>query len=321
MLTTSPPVFTRTVHGQTGSKSRAPRGAVVAALIVAAAAIAISGSLALTGCTSRDASGASATPAGSAGGGDPMMGGAAGTDGGMVSGVIAAPEYASIKVAASVDTSGQVTIEEVVAPADGWIVARSIRSPGWVLGSTKVKRGRNTDVPLKLDRLDSAAVRLALHVDRGARGTLEFDPKRPERSRDKPVVAGGKPVEKSVSLATAGHRAPPHDTSLLVDDQLGVEDALKIRQVYSVEPSWLVISTSENGFPGKQLGIVAVNGEQFQLLIPLDSAPPGRNVVVTLHSDTGQQGVFEYRADDPLGSPDQPYRLADAYVTDIVRVR
>ncbi len=281
----------------------------------------------LAGCSAgggSTTSTTSGTPAGGGmgmgGGGGGQTGGTGGQTGGMGSGVVADAKNASMKVARQPDSGDHITIAEVVAPADGWIVARSSLAPGGVLGAVAVHKGRNSNVQLKLDRIDNAAIRLALHVDRGKKGKLEFDPAKPERSRDKPVFArNGKAVEKTVSLKDIGSRSPSHE--LLVDDQPGAKSALKV-QVIATKPSWVSVSTYENGFPGKLLGSRYVTGEQFQIIeVRLETPPPTEKVVVLLHSDTGAIGTFDYRFDAPLGSPDQPYRLGDALVSQVVRVR
>ena len=59
----------------------------------------------------------------------------------------------SIKVSDQVVLDGTVTIDEVVAAADGWVVLRNDPGrgdPGPVLGHAAVKKGTNTNVKVPL---------------------------------------------------------------------------------------------------------------------------------------------------------------------------
>ncbi len=241
--------------------------------------------------------------------------------GGMVAGVVAASRDASIVVDPSQDLADRITVKRVLAPADGWVVVRSTLPTGGVLGATRVSRGESSNVEVRLDATDDAQVIVGLHVDRGQRGSLDFDPNRPARSNDKLVLVNRRPLEQTVALEGWGRDAPPHEVSLLVEDQPGVRGALKVRQVLSPGPAWVSVNLIENGLPGAQVGLAAVSGEVFELAVPLKKVALTDELVVTLFADDGAPGIFEFRYDRPRESVDQPYKTADTVVSERVRVR
>jgi hypothetical protein len=73
--------------------------------------------------------------------------------------------------------NGTVTIQEVDAAQDGWLVVHNQMSgnPGADLGHTAVKAGKNTNVVVKIDVSKTTPVLYAmLHVDLGQEGMYEF---------------------------------------------------------------------------------------------------------------------------------------------------
>jgi hypothetical protein len=73
--------------------------------------------------------------------------------------------------------NGTVTIEEVDAAQDGWLVvhAQASGNPGPDLGHTAVKAGKNMNVVVTIDVSKATPVLYAmLHIDAGTIGTYEF---------------------------------------------------------------------------------------------------------------------------------------------------
>jgi len=110
---------------------------------------------------------------------------------------------------ASVDADNQpikdnsITVAEVYAEQDGWIVAHLDENgaPGKVLGFTAVKKGESNNVVIKLSESVPVGGKLwpMLHVDAGAIGTYEFP------GADAPVKdAAGKVVMKQITVTAAG---------------------------------------------------------------------------------------------------------------------
>jgi hypothetical protein len=228
-------------------------------------------------------------------------------------GVIAAEKNAIVAPdarAASGSMRDGITVARVVAPADSWLVVRSALAPGAVLGKAQVKRGENRDVIVPLDRIDGPQVRLALHADRGTKGTFDFDPTARRRGTDVPIYTSGKPVEKSVTLVKFGATVGPHVALLKTESQLVMDNTVSVSYVLLPGPSWISVHRlTDDGFMGKRIGLIGrAAGEAPLVPIPLtEKVSAGDRLVITAIADNGLRDVFEFSADKPMDSPDQPY--------------
>jgi LPXTG-motif cell wall-anchored protein len=117
----------------------------------------------------------------------------------------AAPAAATpaVTVADQALQNQSITVANVTAAQDGWIVAHLDEggAPGKVLGQTAVKAGDNANVAIQLSENVPAGGKLwpMLHVDAGAVGTYEFP------GADVPVKdAAGNIVMKQISVTAAG---------------------------------------------------------------------------------------------------------------------
>ncbi|MBK9945298.1 MAG: LPXTG cell wall anchor domain-containing protein [Kouleothrix sp.] len=107
---------------------------------------------------------------------------------------------------------GAITVANVTAAADGWIVAHLDEGgkPGKVLGQTLVKAGTNANVQIKLSQAVDVGAKLwpMLHLDAGTAGTYEFP------GPDVPIKdAAGNIVMVQISV-TAAPTAPAAPTNL-----------------------------------------------------------------------------------------------------------
>jgi LPXTG-motif cell wall-anchored protein len=97
--------------------------------------------------------------------------------------------------------NGSITVANVTATVDGWIVAHVDENgaPGKVIGQTAVKAGENKNVVIKLSENVAAGSKLwpMLHIDAGTKGTYEFP------GPDAPVSVNGNIVMKQISVTAA----------------------------------------------------------------------------------------------------------------------
>src|SRR5689334_6373779 len=122
----------------------------------------------------------------------------------------AAPAPAAEKDSVDVDDqaikNGGITVAEIYASQDGWIVAHLDEGgkPGKVIGHTAVKKGESNNVVIALSENVPAGGKLwpMLHIDAGTIGTYEFP------GPDAPVVVDGNIVMKQISVTAAGAAAP-----------------------------------------------------------------------------------------------------------------
>ncbi|MDO8914919.1 MAG: hypothetical protein Q7W16_02400 [Coriobacteriia bacterium] len=272
----------------------------------------VAGLVLTAGCTAAPAS---QTPPGGG-----MMGG--GGSEGMVAGVIATSRDAAMGTPRLDLGSGGIRVDRVLAPDDGWVLVRSTVPPGGVLGATRVRRGENLDVKVRLDALDGIDVRVALHVDRGQRGLLEFDPARPDRALDRPVLIDGRALESPLRLEGYGAHALPNSALVMVEAGRIRGGVLTADYLIVPGPSWVVVDAVEGGVPVRRVGLVSrPAGEWHELTVPVSGIGSATELAVTVYADRGAVGTFERRDRDPLGSADQPWVCADVVVSTRVTVR
>lgn len=276
-------------------------GAATAALVVC------------SGCASQNAEQGSAST-----GGMGMGGGGEGMGPGSV---VAEAGSAALDMQGGSTTTRGVNVSRVIAPVDGWLVARSTQPPGAVLGSVRVRKGENSSVVVPLTAANGAQARIALHVDRGQDGVLDFDPSRRAPGFDAPVFVDRKAVEQTVDLRAYGSTAVPNSVLLLVEDQKLVKGSLRVAYIIVPAQSWISVNRVENGLPGRRVGLIGrAPGEWHEIDVPLKGAGGATDLLVTVHADTGSAGEFEYWLQDPLGSFDQPWKDSGVIVSKQVAV-
>ena len=199
--------------------------------------------LLVAGCSSAGSERPQASATGGMG-----LGGSAGA---MASGAVASAKDAGLSVKPGASTKRGITVAEVRAPADGWVVVRSLTLPGAVLGSTWVPKGLSRDVAVGLTAADGANVRISLHVDPGQPKVLDYDPAKPERSADKPVVVNRAALEEQLVLDALGAEVVPNAALIKVEDQ-AVKEGVKTTVDYLLLPgaSWISVNAVEDGLPG-----------------------------------------------------------------------
>lgn len=81
-----------------------------------------------------------------------------------------------IKVSDQAIKANKITVAEVVAAEDGWIVVHEIKNGklGPMIGQTMVKKGKNTNVPVTIQGVKTGAkLSIMLHIDAGTKGKFE----------------------------------------------------------------------------------------------------------------------------------------------------
>jgi hypothetical protein len=275
-------------------------------------ALALALALTLAGCA--------ATPAPN---GAPVagMGMGSGESVDMASSVIAAARNASMGPVSFDASTGVITVTRVTAPEDGWIVVRSATAPGGVLGSAPVRTGQNRSVRVSLKTIDGARVLVALHVDRGARGTLEFDPSQLAAPLDKAVIVEGVPIESSLILAGWGAPAIPNSALIMVEDQKA-GPTLLVAYLIVPGPSWIEVRLLEKGVPTRRIGVISRSAGEFHRVdVPIAGARPKDRLIITAFADRGIPGVFEPASGDPFLGIDQPWVSAGSVICQRITLR
>jgi len=247
------------------------------------------------------------------------------TDTTKVWGYVAAPDKAQLDVAADQNGVNELVVKRVLSPTDGWVVVHADMNgkPGMRVGLAPVKRGESLDVKVPLKDLTTPKVIVALHADKGTAGTFDFDMMNKEMSPDRPFFVGGTELAKVVTVRDFGVKAGAGTASIEASVQVGFEGHPEV--VVSVKAptdAWVVVHLEKDGGPGQRIGLVHVlSGETSGVVVPLEPVKLTPKLVVALHADKGDPGLFEFDMDDKINSLDQPFFVGGKEVAVIVPVK
>lgn len=246
------------------------------------------------------------------------------TDTTKVWGYVASPDKAQLDVAANQDGVTDLIVKRVLAPSDAWVVVHSDVNgkPGMRVGLTHVSRGESLNVKVALKDLTTPDVIVALHADKGTPGTFDFDMMNKEMSADRPFFVNEKELAKVVTVREYGVPAAATLASLVASDQIGATKKLVIASVMAPTPAWVVVYLEKDGGPGQRIGLVHVPaGASKDVTVALDPLPLTPNLIVALHTDAGDPGLFNFDPADELNSLDQPFFVNGQELAIRVRVK
>jgi len=243
-----------------------------------------------------------------------------------VMGVIIKKGAAKIETMEQLNPKGSVTIAEVKAPADAWVIvheAKADGTPGERVGYVRVTKGTHKDVVVKIKNVELPATLIAaVHVDRGTKGKLEFDMENAEHSPDKPFFDGME-VAMPFEAGPFGVEAGEGQAAIEVADQPGIIGSLAVARAVAPTNGWIVVHLDEGGKPGERVGVQAIpSGESRDVTVTLDpSVQLTDKLLVAVHADRGTAGEFDFDMMKKLDSPDQPFFVNGAEVATAARVR
>ena len=255
--------------------------------------------------------------------------------GGPMVGVAVRSSDAAIVVSDQRNVVHEVSVDRVVAPADGWLIVQADWGngvPDAILGSAWVPMGESKNVKIKLDPLSPVPGRIfvTLLADMGTPHVLEYfvsptpsmktkggmgstpgtgGPTGEAAMKDVPIVANGSVVTAHVSLSALTFAVGPEE-ALLADTTRTVDaTTVIIPRVVAPAQSWVSVSLEATGGKiGQPIGETLVrSGEQTGVTVPLRVRPARSPLLATLHVDLGILGQFEFSPLDLGNSPDQPY--------------
>jgi hypothetical protein len=234
----------------------------------------------------------------------------AATDTSKVWGYVAAPDKAQLEVAENQNGVNDLVVKRVLAPSDGWVVVHADMNgkPGVRVGLTHVKKGESLNVKVPLKNLTTPKVIVALHADKGTPDTFDFDMMNKEMSLDRPFFVNGNELAKVVTVRDYGVKATSATASLEASPQPGAANQIVVSSVNAPSDAWVVVHLEKDGGPGQRIGLVHVrSGQSTDVAVPLEPVKLTPNVIVALHADKGDPGLFEFDMDDKLNSVDQPF--------------
>lgn len=200
----------------------------------------------------------------------------------------------------------QVTIAEVTAKQDGWIVihrSNAINDGPMVpdiIGKTQVDAGVNNNVNIQLTEGVSNEETLwaMLHIDDGTIGEYEFDG---QSGLDAPVIVQENIVMTSFEIAQT-------DPKITVQDQVNKGNIFTL-DVEAAEVGWIVIHASNAENSGPQIpeiiGKTAIDAgmnENVEISVEGEIAA-NATLYPMLHFDTGTMGEYEFDGQNGFDGP------------------
>ncbi len=234
----------------------------------------------------------------------------AATDTSKVWGYVAAPDKAQLEVAPDQNGVKDLVVKRVLAPSDAWVVVHADMNgkPGMRVGLAHVKKGESLNVKVPLKDLTTPKVIVALHADKGTPETFDFDMMNKEMSLDRPFFVNGNELAKVVTVRDYGVKSTSASASIEASPQPGATNQLIVSSVNAPTDAWVVVHLEKDGGPGQRIGLVHVrSGQSTDVVVPLEPVKLTPNVIVALHADKGDQGLFEFDMDDKINSVDQPF--------------
>ena len=178
-----------------------------------------------------------------------------------------------------------VSINNIVAQQDGWIVIHATDKNGTVLGHAPIKAGLNQNITVPLTDMTDLTGELTamIHIDAGTIGTYEFP------GPDVPPKMGG---------AIANEPFWTVDHVRVKDQKLAADGTFTVPYVLASKDGWIVIHA--NDATATQLGHAPVKAglnEGVQVKID-DPSKITDKVSAMLHIDAGTIGTYEFPGPD-----------------------
>jgi hypothetical protein len=207
-----------------------------------------------------------------------------------------------------------VVVASVISEIGGWLVihAEENGQPGPVLGQTLLEPGTNPAVRVTLAANGQTPVIWPMiHVDDTTIGTYEFGT---VANADLPIFLGDVTATRPLALTDTPTLVLADNTPLQVDDPTVAPSVSAAEQVFdvnvspdvvfvvdnvvSVGPGFVDIHADANGHPSGSLGYAPLlNGQNISvavMLMPQMTMPITPVVWPMLHSDTNENGIYDY---------------------------
>lgn len=246
------------------------------------------------------------------------------TDTSKVWGYVATADTAQLELDENQNGAQELVVKRVLSPTDGWIVVHADMNgaPGMRVGLTPVKKGESVNVKVKLEDLTTPKVIVAVHSDRGTKGEYDFDMMNKEMSPDRPFFVDEKELAKVASVREFGVPAAAGEASVEASDQVGATTELVVASALAPTDAWIVVHLEKDGGPGGRVGLKHIPaGESLNTTVSLDPLPLTGNLLVAIHADKADAGLFNFDMEDKINSADTPFFVDGEEVARKVRVK
>jgi len=239
-------------------------------------------------------------------------------------GYVATADKAQLQLDENQNGAAELTVKKVIAPSDAWVVVHADMNgkPGMRVGLAHVKKGESVNVKVKLKDLTTPKVIVALHADRGTAEKFDFDMMNKEMSLDRPFFVDQKELAKVVSVREFGVPATEGSASVEASDQPGATSQIVVSRAVAPTDAWIVVHLEKDGGPGGRVGLVHIPaGESVNVTVPLEPLPLTDNLLVAIHADKADPGLFNFDMEDKINSADTPFFVDGKEVAVKVRVK
>lgn len=239
-------------------------------------------------------------------------------------GYVASADKAQLEVTEDQLDAQELTVDRVLSPQDAWLVVHldDNGKPGMRIGLERIEKGESTDVKVKLDKVTTDKVIVAVHADRAEKGEFEFDMMAPTMSPDRPYFVDEKELARVVTMRGFGVPAEAGKAAIEVADQPGATGTLTVAKAVAPTDAWIVVHLDADGAPGGRVGLQHIPaGENTDVAVELDPLPLTEKLFVAVHADRGDKDLFEFDMMDKINSPDQPFFIGKDEVATAVRVK
>ncbi len=246
------------------------------------------------------------------------------TDMSKVWGYVASADKAQLELDEDQNGVSELTVKRVLAPSDAWVVVHTDMNgtPGMRVGLKHISKGESLNVKVPLKDLTSPKVIVAVHADRGTADEFDFDMMAKEMSPDRPYFVDEKELAKVASVREFGVPAGAGEASVVASDQIGVTSELMITSAVAPTDAWIVVHLEKDGGPGARVGLRHIPaGESLNTTVALDPLVLTDNLLVAIHADKADPGLFNFDMDDKVNSADTPFFVNGEEVAVKVRVK
>lgn len=239
-------------------------------------------------------------------------------------GYVTADKAAQLEIAEEQMGVDELVVDRVLAPEDAFIVVHADDNgkPGERIGLQPIDKGESTNVKVKLDKVPTAKVIVAIHADRAKDDEFDFDMMAKEMSPDRPFFVNEKELAAVVTVREFGVQVGEGEAAIVVSDQPGAKESLTVDRAVAPTDAWVVVHKDADGAPGERVGLLHIEaGESANLSVPLYPIPLTDDLFVAVHADRGEVDLFEFDMMDKVNSPDQPFFIGDEEVATKVSVK
>jgi len=239
-------------------------------------------------------------------------------------GYVATADKAQLELDENQNGVDELVVKRVLSPTDGWVVVHADMNgkPGLRVGLAHVKKGESVNVKVKLKDLTTPKVIVAVHADRGTKDKFDFDMMNKEMSMDRPFFVNEKELALVANVREFGVPAAAGKASVEASDQVGATKELVIASAVAPTDAWIVVHLEKDGGPGGRVGLVHIPaGESLNTTVALEPLPLTGNLLVAIHADRADPGLFNFDMEDKVNSADTPFFVDGKEVAVKVRVK